>query len=100
MKNYFKENWFGMLIMLFFISIFVCIGLTACSSETEETVELPRFYALDIYDDENGRTHPIKIYVDTSTRVQYIYNVYDGGMCPLIDAEGKPLLYEGEFIYE
>ena len=36
-----------------------------------------------------------EIWVDTQTGVQYFFHVsgYAGGMCVLVDAEGKPLLY-------
>ncbi len=35
------------------------------------------------------------IWVDTQTGVQYFFHSegYAGGMCVLVDAEGKPLLY-------
>lgn len=35
------------------------------------------------------------IYVDTRTGVQYI-RVYGGGVCVMVDAEGKPLIWEEE----
>ena len=36
-----------------------------------------------------------EIWVDTQTGVQYFFHAsgYAGGMCVLVDAEGKPLLY-------
>ena len=36
-----------------------------------------------------------EIWVDTQTGVQYLYHCAgnSGGMCTLVDAEGKPLLY-------
>ena len=36
-----------------------------------------------------------EIWVDTETGVQYFfhYSGYAGGLTPLLDAEGKPLLY-------
>ena len=36
-----------------------------------------------------------EIWVDTQTGVQYFFHGsgYAGGMCVLVDAEGKPLLY-------
>lgn len=41
------------------------------------------------------------IYVDTETKVQYIYfrgdNSYCSAMSILVDADGKPILYEGSF---
>ena len=37
---------------------------------------------------ETGMTHVI--YVDTLTGVQYL-RVYSGGVCVMVDADGKPL---------
>lgn len=42
-----------------------------------------------------------RIFVDTHTAVQYLYmgrdRAYGSGsaLCPLLDQDGKPLLYEG-----
>lgn len=36
-----------------------------------------------------------EIYVDTLTGVQYI-QLKDHGVCVMVDAEGKPLIWEGE----
>lgn len=49
---------------------------------------------LQIYVDGN-----LFIMVDTVTRVQYlqIEGGYRGYMSPLIDQDGKPILYEGSF---
>lgn len=35
------------------------------------------------------------IYVDNLTGIQYL-KVYQGGICIMVDAEGKPLIWEGE----
>lgn len=35
------------------------------------------------------------IYVDNLTGVQYL-RTYKGGMCVMVDAEGRPLIWEGE----
>ena len=36
-----------------------------------------------------------EIYVDDLTGVQYLRTSY-GGLCVMVDAEGKPLIWEGE----
>ena len=43
-----------------------------------------------------------KIYYDKETKVQYLEKIIDKGcgLTVMIDQEGKPLLYEGEQIYE
>jgi len=42
----------------------------------------------------NGTLSSTEIWVDTETDVQYLFHAagYAGGMCVLVDAEGKPLL--------
>ena len=35
------------------------------------------------------------IYVDNLTGIQYL-KTYQGGVCVMVDAEGKPLIWEGE----
>ena len=43
----------------------------------------------------DGAMSGSEIWVDTQTGVQYFFHAsgYAGGMCVLVDAEGKPLLY-------
>lgn len=66
-----------------------CSGYTKTSTtEKEQTKE--RF--VEIYHNNNVCSH---VFVDRETRVQYFIN-YKGGICPLIDENGKPLLYEGD----
>ena len=36
-----------------------------------------------------------EIYVDNLTGIQYL-QVYQGGVCVMVDAEGRPLIWEGE----
>lgn len=37
---------------------------------------------------------PFNVYVDTETNVMYLISNY-GGACVMVDAEGKPLLWDG-----
>lgn len=41
-----------------------------------------------------GKLNIMEIWVDKETGVQYVYHLvgYAGGMSPLLDADGKPLL--------
>ncbi|EAC4827857.1 hypothetical protein AF120_13425 [Listeria monocytogenes] len=41
-----------------------------------------------------GKLNIMEIWVDKETGVQYVYHLYGyaGGMSPLLDADGKPLL--------
>lgn len=36
-----------------------------------------------------------EIYVDNLTGIQYL-RTYQGGICIMVDAEGRPLIWEGE----
>lgn len=35
------------------------------------------------------------VYVDTETNVMYLRRLGSGGICVMVDAEGKPLLWDG-----
>lgn len=35
------------------------------------------------------------VYVDTETNVMYLHRIGDSGICVMVDAEGKPLLWDG-----
>lgn len=75
------------IILIIAISLFVLTGCTSESvAETEE-----RF--IKVYKESNSN-----IYYDKETLVQYILfcNGYGAGLTVLVDADGKPLLYEGE----
>lgn len=48
-------------------------------------------------DKGNGLTAPTrKVLLDTATGVQYLFvsEGYAGGLCPILDKDGKPLLWE------
>lgn len=88
------------------IAIILCIGLffcfAACSTPAnaaentneESAKSLPRMVkVVDGHPRDN-----MKIYVDTETRVMYaVYSFSNAAtMTIMVDAEGKPLLWEGE----
>ena len=58
----------------------------------EEVIKNNKFYSIDA---GNGDS----IYIDKETRVQYLFirEGYGGGLTVLVDADGKPILYEGGF---
>lgn len=98
-KSEFGAEVFGILI---WIVIFGTILFAMCScgkndSDNSTIENNERFYALDMYEDTKGETYPMRIWVDKETRVQYMYNVNQGGICVIVDADGKPLLYDGDF---
>ena len=43
-----------------------------------------------------GVSNVMEIWVDRETGIQYLYHAagYSGGMTPLLDKEGKPLIYD------
>lgn len=88
------------------ILIIVIIGmifiLSGCTSTYYEEKEINKFNTTDRFveikewSDERGR--PNYIVYDKETKVQYwkARTSYGLGLTVLLDAEGKPLLYEGE----
>ena len=50
-----------------------------------------------IHSEGNGLTGPqITVLLDTATGVQYLFvkDGYAGGLCPLVDRDGKPLVWD------
>ena len=71
----------AIIIMLVFI-----LTLSICGCKKAEAIN-HRLWVLDM--------HPMyEIYVDDLTGVQYLRTSY-GGICVMVDAEGKPLIWEG-----
>ena len=80
------------LIILILVIASMLFILTGCTSSETEVKETKRFVRVNYIDD-------VILYYDNITKVQYIsYNNVHGGtaLTVLVDAEGKPLLYEGE----
>ena len=61
--------------------------ITLCGCESRTTAETNSSKRMQILED--GLTYVI--YVDTLTGVQYL-RVYSGGVCVMVDADGKPLI--------
>lgn len=61
-------------------------------SKTEVAVNTPQQRFQRVIRDEGS---PINVYVDTETNVMYLQRLGDGGACVMVDAEGKPLLWDG-----
>lgn len=64
--------------------------ISACGGVDGETTEISNNGRLRVI--ETGVMHVI--YVDTLTGVQYL-RVYNGGVCVMVDADGKPLTLDG-----
>ena len=69
------------------ITILTLLTLALCGCEKAEagTYRLRRLETDSSY----------VIYVDSLTGVQYL-RTYKGGVCVMVDAEGRPLIWEGE----
>lgn len=94
-----------LIISICAIITFIAVGLyVACdhnsNTDSAENIKSDRF--ITVYSQGSGYSlNRISIYVDSKTRVQYLqsdYNRIDGGigLTPLLDADGKPMLYDGE----
>ncbi len=60
--------------------------ISACGRVDGETTEISNNRRVQVI--ETGATYVI--YVDTLTGVQYL-RIYSGGVCVMVDADGKPL---------
>lgn len=72
------------------ITILTLLTLALCGcgcNEAEAEADNHRLWVLD-----TGLMY--EIYVDNLTGIQYL-RTYHGGVCVMVDAEGKPLIWEG-----
>jgi ABC-type oligopeptide transport system substrate-binding subunit len=73
-------------------------ALSGCSKNASETSTEndSRFYYLK--DTNSGLSYNM-IIVDKETGVMYLFHGagYKGGLTTMVDAEGKPLIYDGEY---
>lgn len=87
-----------LLVILIIAMLVVSVALAVAdecdknATKTETVVEhsQQRFQRV-IKDDKSSLT----VYVDTETNVMYLRRIGDGGICVMVDAEGKPLLWDG-----
>jgi len=50
-----------------------------------------------VHQEGNGMTSPVRqVLLDTATGVQYLFvqSGHGGGLCPLLDRDGKPLTWD------
>jgi hypothetical protein len=75
------------------VATIICFALAGCRN-SEEINE--RFFILD-----NPKSGLYSIVVDKETCVMYLLRKsdYGGGITALLDADGKPLIYEGDGNY-
>lgn len=89
-------------LLILLCSLLLGVSLVGCgsdgSNESENlstvTIGGREFIVISDYPyiDEGSR-----LYVDVETKIQYLFidSGYEGGLTVLVDAEGKPILYEG-----
>lgn len=90
-----KKKLFCLLLILV---LPVCLLFTGCSKTAQSSSTGEEFIVGDIILVKIAKTSNFSIFVDKNTRVMYLYNTtnYQGGLTVMLDADGKPLLYEGE----
>lgn len=72
------------------MAMLVLLIISVCGCENGETTGINNVGRVQVI--ETGMSHVI--YVDTLTGVQYL-RVYKGGICVMVDADGKPLTLDG-----
>lgn len=86
-------------ILAIILSIMICcFAFVGCGRKNEiiKTTELDSRFK--IIKDTNDGLGYCNIIVDTETGVMYLFRGvgYRGGLAVMLDADGKPLIYEGE----
>lgn len=71
-------------IVIIMLVVLLSVSLCGCNEADNH-----RLWILD-------RGAMYEIYVDNLTGIQYL-RTYKGGMCVMVDAEGKPLIWEGYY---
>lgn len=85
-----------LLVVLLIAVLAVCVATAVDSyksvSKTATVVEYSQQRFQRVIRDEGS---PINVYVDTETNVMYAVRSSAGGICVMVDADGKPLLWDG-----
>lgn len=90
-----KKKIFCLLLLL----IMPIILLFGCASDNAQTSEIGKEYIVGnviLVKVEKGED--FDLFVDKNTKVIYIYNKtsYQGGLTAMLNADGTPMLWEGE----
>lgn len=85
-----------LLLVLLIALLAFCVATAVDSyksvSKTATVVEYSQQRFQRVIRDEGS---PFIVYVDTETNVMYAVRSSAGGVCVMVDAEGKPLLWDG-----
>ena len=82
--------------------LLLSISLVGCGGKEEESMKeiiIGDRTFIEIYDEFATNFGECGILVDKETKVQYLHDsgYQQGGLEVLVDADGKPILYEGNF---
>ena len=82
-------------ILLIMICCFMFVG---CSRKNDVIITTELDSRFKIINDTNDGFGYFQIIVDTETGVMYLFRGagYRGGLTVMVDADGKPLIYEGD----
>ncbi len=90
--------------LLFLLILLLILSLAGCRSENVSSIknnkngnDISSRIRLVYSGNTEGDNAPMRIYVDSETKVMYLYmgfTGYKGGFSIMEDAEGKPLLWE------
>lgn len=81
------------------LSIMICcFTFVGCGRKNDVTTTTELDRRFKIINDTNDGLGYCNIIVDTETGVMYLFRGagYRGGLAVMLDADGKPLIYEGE----
>lgn len=97
-----SDNIYGMTLILLVILIIAMLVVSVAfavagecdknATKTETVVEHSQQRFQRVIKDDNSA---LTVYVDTETNVMYLRRLGSGGLCVMVDAEGKPLLWDG-----
>lgn len=81
-----------LLIALLMVAFVVAGECDKNATKTETVAEHSQQRFQRVIKDDNSA---LIVYVDTETNVMYLIRSIYGGSCVMVDAEGKPLLWDG-----
>ena len=84
-------------VLILVLIVIVCSLMVGCSKNNlDSTANTDRFYY--IKDSSDGLSYN-DIIVDKTTGVMYLFHGVgnNGGLTIMVDTEGKPLIYDGEY---
>ena len=74
-------------IVIIMLVVLLSVSMCGCNEANEVEADNRRLWVLDA-------SPMYEIYVDNLTGIQYL-RTYKGGVCVMVDAEGRPLIWEG-----